>query len=322
MIRFVVCGEALIDLVGLPDSPDDPDRQGGARGNFSTRWEAQAAGGPMTTSIALAQLGRDSQFLGRLSSDSFGRQIAAHLDDTGVATDLAVTSDQATSVAVVQLDDRGKASYTFHFHETANFGWQPDDLPQLDEGDWLHVGSLALIVRPGADVLVDWAATTSTPLSIDVNVRPAVLPDPQDYWQRIEPWLRLAGQRQGLVKGSDEDFDFLATGAGFDSRESFIADLAKSGVGAVATTLGPDGGQLVLADGTELAVPGLERELVDTVGAGDTFMAALVDGVERDLDPEQTLQRAVAASAIVVSRRGAQPPTSAEVDELVAAEWS
>ncbi|MDN5725852.1 MAG: carbohydrate kinase, partial [Propionibacteriales bacterium] len=308
MTRFVVCGEALIDLGGLPDGP---------AGHFASHWEAQAAGGPMTTAIALAQLGRDAQFLGRLSTDSFGRQIRAHLVDTGVGTDLAVTSDQATSVAVVSLDRDGRASYTFHFDQTANFDWQRGDLPRLITGDWLHVGSLALVVRPGAEVLREWAATTTGPMSIDVNVRPAVLSDPREYWHRIEPWLRLCGERHGLIKGSDEDFDFLADGAGVDSREKLIADLATSGASGVATTLGPDGARLELPDGSHRAVPGLRRDVVDTVGAGDTFMASLIDGQSRDLPVEQTLRRAVAASAIVVSRRGAQPPTAAEVDALV-----
>ena len=125
MKRFVVCGETLIDLVQAAE------RLGV---NFSSTWLALSAGGPMNSAVALGRLGRDSHFLGRFSRDSFGRQLRRYIREAGVQLDLATESSQSTSIAVVSLDDQGVASYTFHFAETANFGWQPEDLPALIQG--------------------------------------------------------------------------------------------------------------------------------------------------------------------------------------------
>src|SRR6478752_9852767 len=122
MSRFVVCGETLIDLV-------ESDRAN--RDSFSSAWLALSAGGPMNSAVALGKLGNDTHFLGRLSIDSFGHQLRQHILAANVQLDLATESSQSTSIAVVSLDSKGVASYTFHFTDTANFGWQIDDLPEL-----------------------------------------------------------------------------------------------------------------------------------------------------------------------------------------------
>ena len=110
-MRFVVCGEALIDL--LP----------GEQVSLSeTRWSALCGGGPMNTALGLARLGEDSHFLGRLGGDAFGRQLERYLQGNGVATDLAIRTGEPTSVAVVSLDAEGRASYTFHFQDTRTRG--------------------------------------------------------------------------------------------------------------------------------------------------------------------------------------------------------
>ena len=126
-VRFVVCGETLIDLVPAGDETGAGDGD-----TFSSTWLALSAGGPMNSAVALGRLGADTHFLGRLSSDSFGAQLRGHIEGAGVSLDLATESSQATSIAVVSLDAEGAASYTFHFAETANFGWQQDDLPALN----------------------------------------------------------------------------------------------------------------------------------------------------------------------------------------------
>ena len=123
----------------------------------------------MNSAVALGKLGANTHFLGRLSRDAFGRQLRQHILEANVKLDLATESSQATSIAVVSLDEQGVASYTFHFNDTANFGWQVDDLPELPSEDWLHIASLSCIVSPGAEVLLDWmrdvrsgVSTTST----------------------------------------------------------------------------------------------------------------------------------------------------------------
>jgi fructokinase len=319
MTRFVVCGETLIDLV--PSDSDIADAQ-------RSTWLALSAGGPMNSAVALGRLGADTHFLGRLSRDAFGRQIRQHILGANVQLDLATESSQATSIAVVSLDEAGMASYTFHFHDTANFGWQSDDLPTLADSDWLHIASLSCVVSPGAEVLLDWMRGVTCGVSYDPNVRPTVISDPATYWTKVQPWLRVVGQRGGILKASDADIEFLAQAP--DSRAAdgdgdidpvVVAGewVEQYGLGLAVVTLGPGGGAAIEPGGQVTRVPGFPTQVVDTVGAGDTFMAGFLDGrVRRGLDLEASLRRGAAAASIVCSRRGAQPPTSAEVDELIA----
>jgi fructokinase len=317
MTRFVVCGETLIDLVQAGAEGDD---------SFSSTWLALSAGGPMNSAVALGKLGADTHFLGRLSRDAFGRQLRQHILEANVKLDLATESSQATSIAVVSLDDQGVASYTFHFNNTANFGWQVDDLPELSSEDWLHIASLSCIVSPGAEVLLDWMGDVRSGVSYDINVRPSVIADPDVYWGKVQPWLRVVGRRQGIVKASDEDIKFLAKAeasgvgqGGGDPVELAGTWVEQYGLGLAVITLGPGGGVAVEPGGNVTRVPGFPTKVVDTVGAGDTFMAGFLDGwVKQNLGLAASLERGAAAASIVCSRRGAQPPTSAEVDDLIA----
>ena len=318
MKRFVVCGESLIDLIQAAEQPG---------GNFSSTWLALSAGGPMNSAVALARLGADSHFLGRFSRDSFGRQLTAYITEAGVHLDLATESSQSTSIAVVSLDEHGVASYTFHFAETANFGWQDEDLPALSSDDFLHIASLATVVSPGAQVLLDWAARLTCQMSFDINVRPTVITDPDDYWALVRPWLRTIGVHHGIVKASDEDVKFLAAAEGAakpgvtDPVEVAAGWVESYGVSMAVITLGPDGGAAVLPGGEVVRVPGFSVQVVDTVGAGDTFMAGFLDGhVNRGQPLPDSLRRGAAAAAIVCGRQGAQPPTAAEVDQLLASD--
>lgn len=311
--RFVVCGETLIDLIQVAGQND---------GYVSSTWAATSAGGPMNTAVALGDLDADVHFLGRLSRDPFGKQLRGHIEAAGVALDLATESSQATSLAVVSLDEEGKASYTFHFSDTANFGWQEADLPTLAADDWLHIASLACVVSPGSEVLLDWAHGVPSAISYDINVRPTVITDPEQYWAKVRPWLRVVGQRQGIVKASDEDLAFLARAAspGADPLDLLAEWVAQYGIGLGVLTLGADGVAAVDAEGNRTRADGFPTTIVDTVGAGDTFMAGFLDGyVSRELELHAALVRGAAAASIVCSRRGAQPPTTAEVDALIEA---
>jgi fructokinase len=312
MSRFVVCGEALIDLVQSDTA---------SRDSFSSTWLALSAGGPMNSAVALGKLGADAHFLGRLSRDAFGRQLRQHILEANVTLDLATEASQATSIAVVSLDEEGVASYTFHFNETANFGWQVDDLPELSSDDWLHIASLSCIVSPGAEVLLDWMRDVKSGVSYDINVRPSVITDPDVYWSKVQPWLRVVGRRQGIVKASDEDIKFLAKAAsgGSDPVELAGRWVEEYGLGLAVITLGPGGGAAVEPGGNITRVPGFPTKVVDTVGAGDTFMAGFLDGyVKLQLGLAASLERGAAAASIVCSRQGPQPPTAAEVDDLIA----
>ena len=281
----------------------------------------------MNSAVALGKLGCDTHFLGRISRDAFGRQLRQHILEANVTLDLATESSQATSIAVVSLDEHGVASYTFHFNDTANFGWQVDDLPALNSDDWLHIASLSCVVSPGAEVLLDWMQNVRAGVSYDINVRPTVITDPDAYWSKVQPWLRVVGRRQGIVKASDEDINFLANAAGSGAGGQSAGDpvelagrwVEQYGLGLGVITLGPGGGAAVEPGGNITRAPGFPTKVVDTVGAGDTFMAGFLDGyVKLQLGIAASLERGAAAASIVCSRRGAQPPTSAEVDDLIA----
>ncbi|GAA3578859.1 PfkB family carbohydrate kinase [Microlunatus spumicola] len=311
MTRFVVCGETLIDLVrSASDTPT----------SFRSAWEALSAGGPMNSAVALGTLGADVQYLGRLSDDAFGGQLRAHIEAADVGLALSTESSQATSLAVVSLDEQGVATYTFHFDDTANFGWQPDELPSLGDDDWLHIASLSCVVSPGNEVLLDWMETVRSGVSYDINVRPTVIKDPAVYWARVEPWLEVVGRRDGILKASDVDIEFLSRAAGgSDPLEIVTGWVERYGLGLAVVTLGADGAVAVEPGGAVTKVPGFTVDVVDTVGAGDTFMAGFLEArVEQGLDLEESLLRGAAAAAIVCGRQGAQPPTAAEVDALVA----
>lgn len=313
MQRFVVCGEALIDLV--QDSQDS---------TFRSTWSALSAGGPMNTAIGLARLGEPAQFCGRLSTDRFGVQLREHLQASDVGLSYAALSDDPTSLAIVSLDEQSRASYAFHFTGTANFGWQRDELPLLADDEWLHIASLALVVSPSSEVLAAWAAKHPGPMSLDLNVRPSVIADPVAYWRAIAPWLEILGARGGVLKASDEDVEFLAQGSGDTGEPIEVlgrwADAA--GCSLAVITLGPDGAMARDEHGQVFAAPGHQVEVVDTVGAGDTFMAGFLSAYGADQDVAAALTHGVAAAAIVCTHRGAQPPTRDEVAKVISASQS
>jgi len=274
----------------------------------------------MNTAVALGRLGADVHFLGRLSRDSFGVQLRGHIQKSNVVMDLTTESSQSTSIAVVSLDSAGVASYTFHFAGTANFDWQPENLPVLDADDWLHIASLACVVRPGSEVLLDWSQTCRAGMSYDINVRPTVISDPKVYWEEVQPWLRVVGQHRGVVKASDADVAFLAKSDGDGAKPvDVIAGWVEHyGLQLGVLTLGAGGALAVDPSGRRTAVHGFPTKVVDTVGAGDTFMAGFLDGyIGRGQDVEASLARGAAAASIVCSRHGADPPTVAEVETVL-----
>lgn len=308
-MRFVVCGEALIDL--MPEKLISP---------AESRWVARSGGSPLNSCAALSKLGCDAHFLGRLSNDTFGRQLRDHLEAAGVALDMAISTDDPTSVAVVSLDEEGKALYTFHFEGTSNFNWQPGEFPELTHDDWVHFGSIGAVIGPGAANVLNFIHTTEASLSYDINVRPSTLPDRGRYLALVEDLMGAVGRGGGIVKASDEDIAWLVD----DDTDplSYAAEWAtRYGLGMFIVTLGSEGVVAVKPDGRVTRVPGRRVEVVDTVGAGDTFMAGFLSAYgPNPADLETALERGVAASAIVVTRAGAQPPTAAEVDELLGRE--
>ena len=292
-----VAGEVLIDLI-----PKDGGRV------------AIVGGGPANTAKALARLGFDSYFIDGISTDAYGEQARAELLADGVKLDYTLTSDNPTCLATVTLDANGSASYEFLIDGTATFefneSWLPD--PAIPPAV-LHIGTLATIVEPGATNLFNWAKNVKAPLVFDPNIRSSVVSDRVRYQTIVQKWATISS----VIKMSEDDLAWLYPEMDFRSAaENFINEKTQ----LVVITRGDVGIDGFTEDG-EVSVPGVKVDVVDTVGAGDTVGAILVEGIVRHgLDNlvgstlEDTLKRAAAAAAITCSRAGANPPTQKELE--------
>jgi fructokinase len=339
---IVVCGEALIDLVpaGSGESPTGPAPEpaiepapepahrpasgGAASGGL---WRAAYGGGPANTAVALARLGTPAALACRLSEDAFGRQLRQYLLDNGVDLGLAVAATEPTTLAVVALDQYGGADYQFYINGTADWQWSAAELPVELPPDTIgvHIGSLASILSPGAEVLRGWLAAhrDQTVVTYDVNVRAALLPDRTVYRSHVAGWLEVAH----VMKASHDDLAWLEPDQ--DPLDVARAWLDRYDMTLALVTLGPYGAVAVPRGQDLVRVPGVHVDVVDTVGAGDTFTAAflhwlasrdeLTAGVPGPDTLTAALDFAVAAAAIVCTREGAQPPTLAEVEDLLRA---
>ena len=293
-----VCGEVLIDI--LPTGP-------------------VVGGGPANTAKALARLGHDVHFIDGISNDAYGQSARAELLRDGVNLDLALTSDKPTCTATVTLDATGGASYEFLIDGTATFdfgaAWLPD--PYRYQPQVLHIGTLVTMIEPGASALYDWAMQVAelAPIVFDPNIRPSVQPDRDLYEAAVEKWAALSA----VIKVSDDDLAWLFPQSSIDAvANRWIND----GVFLVVVTRGADGLVGYTADG-RVEVPGVKVDVVDTVGAGDTVGAIVVEAMlahglielRGDL-LRSVLTRAAAAAAITCSRKGAQPPFKHELPTI------
>lgn len=305
---MILCaGEALIDM--LPVAAAD------GRAAFAPH----PGGAVFNTARALGRLGAPAGYLGPLSGDLFGAQLAAALAASGVATDLCPRPDRPTTLAFVTLEG-GQARYAFFDENSALSGLGPDDLPALpDAATALFLGGISLAGEgcgPAFAALADRAGDRV--VMLDPNIRPGFVRDPAAYRARL---ARLIA-RADILKLSDEDLRWLDP----DRPESeAIAALRAQGVPVVLVTRGAAGAEAHHPGGV-LAVPARPVRVVDTVGAGDTFDAGVLAGLWRAgalsraalaRPAPETLAAAlalgVAAAGVVVGRAGAEPPWAAEL---------
>ena len=295
-----VCGEVLIDLI--------PGADGVRIGHVG--------GGPANTAKALARLGQDVQFIDGISTDVDGVAARKELLEDEVKLDLALTSDKPTCLAIVSLASNGSASYEFKIAGTATFDfsldWLPD--PARYKPNVLHIGTLATVIAPGADVLYDWALRVAefAPIVFDPNIRPAVLADRDLYEAAVEKWAAISS----VIKVSDDDLAWLYPGQNYaDVAARWIND----GAALVVVTRGAEGIIGFTSEGP-VEVEGAKITVADTVGAGDTVGAIIVEAmIEKGILAlngdvlRATLHRAAVAAGITCSRKGAQPPYKYEL---------
>jgi fructokinase len=292
--RFLVAGEALVDIV-VPAS-GTPERAPG--------------GSPLNVAVGLSRLGIDTTLVTEIGDDGLGRLLVDHLEGSGVRlADGSVVPGNRTSTATATLDETGAASYVFDLR------WDLGECVIPDGTTALHVGSLGAAVRPGRDsivALVERASAEGLVVSFDPNARPAFTPDHEQAWRDVQ---EVAGWST-LVKLSDEDLEFLRPGQ--DATE-VASSLLAGPTRLVVVTFGGEGA-VAMSPEASVRVASGSSNVADTVGAGDSFMAALLAvAVEHGLEglDESRLTAYVAAAheaaSITVSRRGADPPRRAEL---------
>jgi fructokinase len=277
----LVLGESLVDIVRAADGTTT-ERPGGSAANVA---------------VALARLGRPVRLATAYAADDRGLALARRLADSGVALagDPEILARTSTAVAKIQPD--GSASYSFDLE------WRLGDVP-VDAPRFVHVCSLGAVVRPGAAHvrrILD-EVRGSAFVSYDVNARPAVTGTGPDLVAAVELVVAVSD----LVKVSDEDLAVLYPTFGLGEAAQHLLALGPS---AIALTRGEAGASWITAT-EEVSVEATPVTVVDTIGAGDTFSAALIDALWDDVarDPAEVLAYAAGAAAVTVSRPGADPP--------------
>jgi fructokinase len=312
-LMFLICGEALFDLF-----LEAPDHTG------ALRFDAHAGGSPFNVAIGLSRLGSPAALMTGVSTDFLGARLVAQLSDEGVDTGYLIRNGRRTTLSVVGLDGAGSPEYSFYGVGSADCSVMQSDLAPLSEAvRALHFGSYSCVVDPAASAFETLASHASDRLvSFDPNVRLNVEPDVAVWRQRVERFASLAD----LIKISDEDFNLLWP----DGDIAVMAAQWLAGrTSLVVQTRGAHPAQAwTLTSALEAPhVPSVN--VVDTVGAGDTFQAALLHQLDRhgavkpgapgqlgDNQLRSILAYASAAAAVTCARRGADLPRSGDVADF------
>ncbi len=308
---ILCCGEALIDFVPLPE----------VRG-----YRPCVGGSVFNIAVGLGRLGAPAGFFCRVSTDFFGDMLIDYLAENRVDTRYVVRGDDPTTLAFVSLPEGEGAEprYIFYTNDSADRLLRVDDLPELsDKVKALHFGSISLLLEPGATALETLMRRESRRriITLDPNVREGMIDNRDAYRERFEGWVGLVD----ILKLSRADFEYLYPGG---EIEAAVERWLQYGVALCIVTLGSDGAAGFTASGARAEVPTPKVAVVDTVGAGDTFLAAALaycdrEGVLADREslrsmPEDQLTAcldfASRAAAINCTRAGANPPTWVEVE--------
>ncbi len=307
---ILCCGEALIDMIA---SPTVSGEQG---------FVPHSGGAIFNTAIALGRLGVPAGMLTGVSTDMFGQQLNKSLQASHVDTSHVIVSDRPTTLAFVQLKD-GHATYNFLDENSAGRMLTPEDMPsQLPAVSALYFGGISLACEPCADAYASLLNQhgSEKAVMLDPNIRPGFISDQTRYRTRLNAMIAQAD----IVKVSDEDLDWIIPGP--ESLTDKVPLLLKEGPAVVIVTKGSEGASGYLADGRSTSVPVKKVEVVDTVGAGDTFNAGVLAELERaghlnkqrlrTLTADQlkaALAKGAEVAAVTVSRAGANPPWANEL---------
>ncbi|TMB86944.1 MAG: carbohydrate kinase [Chloroflexi bacterium] len=303
---IVVCGEALIDMISNGDGTQ----------------QAAPGGGPFNTARGLARLGVPTAFLGRLSDDVFGAQLAGLLVSDGASLELASIGSEPTTIAMADVDSDGFAEYEFLVQGTSAPSLTDDMVPEQFGPDVvaLYFGTLGLVLEPMASTLMQLMSREHGRrlVMLDPNIRVGLITDSM-YRDR----LQAAISKSTIVKASEADLAWLYPGLGYEQGADRILD---EGVRLVVVTLGARGAFGGQGD-TRILVDAPHVDVVDTIGAGDAFSAALLawlsdhDLLHADLslrpdELRESLEFACLVASLTCARAGADPPTRADLLKL------
>ena len=303
--HILAIGEALIDVVITYEQPECPTEIPG--------------GSPANVALTLGRLDRPVALATWIGLDERGRLIDFHMNDSGVHVTGASRGASHTSTALARLDESGAASYTFDLE------WAPaPPITVPPTAQIIEAGSISAIIEPGASAVLD-ALTRGREHALvcfDPNARPSIMGEPAAALASLERFIALAD----VVKVSDEDIDWLTGGASIDE---VVERWLGMGVSLMVVTRGKYGSEVAMASGLRFTKTPSDVEVVDTVGAGDSFMGGMIDAMWgmglrgadarealRTLPEEQIraiIDRASAVSDVTVSRKGANPPWAHEL---------
>jgi fructokinase len=303
---IVVCGEALIDMISNGDGTQ----------------QSAPGGGPFNTARALARLGVPTAFLGRLSDDVFGRELAELLKADGASLQLASVGSEPTTIAMAEVDSDGFAEYQFQVQGTSSPNLTPEMVPERfgPEVTALHFGTLGLVLEPMASTLMQLMISERGRrlVMLDPNIRIGLVPDSE-----YRDLLHTAISQSTIVKASEADLAWLYPGL---DHEEAADRILSEGVSLVVVTLGARGA-FGAHRGERLSVDAPYVEVVDTIGAGDAFGAGLLAWLhDHDLlnaglslksdELRASLEFACLVASMTCARAGADPPTRADLQAL------
>lgn len=303
--HILAIGEALIDVVITHEQPDFPVEIPG--------------GSPANVALTLGRLDRPVALVTWIGLDEYGRLIDFHMYDSSVHVTGASRGASHTSTALARLDESGAASYTFDLE------WAPTPpITVPPTAQIIEAGSISAIIEPGASAVLD-ALTRGREHALvcfDPNARPSIMGEPEAALASLERFIALAD----VVKVSDEDIEWLTGGACIDE---VVDRWLGMGPSLVVVTRGKHGSLAVTSSGVRFTKTPSDVKVVDTVGAGDSFMGGMIDAMWgmglRGADARETLRslpeeqvraiidRASAVSDVTVSRKGANPPWAHEL---------
>lgn len=299
----LVFGEALVDVI---------------RSQQGTT--AAAGGSCLNVAVGLGRLGRAVRLATHLADDEYGRMCRAHLEASHVQLTPASDTASRTTTAIATLDATGAATYDF------DLIWAPAKPELLPTDIVVHTGSLGALIAPGSRTVLDTlaAARAQATICFDPNARPSVMPPPAHSRELVEEYLAISD----VVKASDEDLEWIYQ----TSDPAAVAEEIISrplGPALFFMTRGAKGAIGWSRSGQVFELPGRPVDVVDTVGAGDSFMGGIIDQLWREdlLGAarrealfaaggevlERVLGRCMEIAAITVSRAGANPPWAVEL---------